>query len=97
MDRITRLKIRARQSIGKRSERFCNGFVEREDQNGPYVATATVWTGKTGSGRAIVSEHKTLQEAVDALYAVYNEYPNGEEDANILIDDVGWDQWPDVR
>ncbi len=84
MDKLTRLVIRARKTIQARSERFHFGSVKRYQDEGPYIAQAFVWTGKPHSGREILSEHETEQAAIDALYAVYNEYPNTEEDSLIF-------------
>lgn len=84
MDKLTRLVIRARKAAAARSEWFYFGSVNRFKEEGPYIAQAFVWKGKPGTGREIVSEHETEQKAVDALYSVYNQYPNTKEDAVIF-------------
>ena len=84
MDKLTRLVIRARKTIQARSERFNFGSVKRYREEGPYIAQAFVWTGKPHSGREILSEHETEQEALDALTAISKEYPNTKEDTLIF-------------
>lgn len=88
MDKLTRLVIRARQAAKTKEERFCVGFVCHYRPEDPYIAKAAVWNGKKGSGRMIVSSHETEQDAIDALYSVYNEYPNITEDAVIFTGDI---------
>ena len=84
MDRLTRLVIRAKKAVAARSEWFHFGSVHRYHEGGPYIAQAFVWSGKPGTGREILSEHETEQEALDALTAISEEYPNTQEDTLIF-------------
>lgn len=84
MDKLTRLVIRARKRIQAQSEQFYFGSVKRYKDEGPYIAQAFLGNGKPGSGREILSEHETEQEALDALTAISEEYPNTQEDAVIF-------------
>lgn len=85
MDTLNRLVIKARRTAQARPEYFHFGAVKKYKDEDPYISQAFVWTGEPGSGQEIVSTHETEQEAVDALYAVYNQYPNTKEDALIFV------------
>ena len=85
MEQLTRYVIPAKASAEEKRERFHFGVVKHFREAGPYTAEAAVWTGKQGSGRMIVSDHKTEEEAINALFRVYARYPNAHEEAVVFF------------
>lgn len=82
---------KARPQAKEKQERFHSGVVRHFKEYGPYTAEAILWTGEPGSGRMLVTKHKTEREAMDELRKVYNKFPNHHEDAVIFYG--GYDLW----
>lgn len=89
MDRVDRLLIKAKKAARAKAERFIMGFVRYDPDKGKYRACGHLWNGKKGAGcRYVNSEHDSGGAAIDALYALADEYPNTVEDAVVFIGSI---------
>ncbi len=88
MQRVDRLLAKAKRAAQRKAERFFMGFVDYDPDKGKWIAIGDLWTGKQGGGRRITTEHDSMDDAVAALEALSNEYPNTVEDTSIFIDDL---------
>ncbi len=88
MRALDRLIIKAKKKCGV--DRLEVGFISpSETEPGKWVARGDLWNGIPGSGvRSIIcGEYDSVDEAVEAIRKLGEQYPNNK-DMVILIDDV---------
>ena len=66
-------------------ERLVMAFISFDEGRGLFIADCRLWDGV--SGRRIVSEHNTEQEANEAVHRVAEQYPNNKGD--VIVFDAG--------
>ncbi|WP_313563193.1 hypothetical protein [Ruminiclostridium cellobioparum] len=85
MRNVDRLIIKAKNKRGETAYMLSMAFIQCGKQ---YTALCDLWNGKPGSGvKRIESEHQTLDQAIKAIHALAEQYPN-EDDVVIIVDDI---------
>ncbi len=88
MRNVDRLIIKAKNKLGETEYRLIIAFINC-DGNGMYTTACDLWNGRPGSGvKRITSEHKTQEQAIQAVHVLAEQYPN-EDDVVIIVDDIG--------
>lgn len=88
MKALDRLIIKAKNKCGY--ERLSDGFISpSETEPGKWVARGDLWNGIPGSGvRSIIcGEYDSIDEAVEAICKLGEQYPNNK-DVVIFIEDI---------
>lgn len=87
MKHIDRLVIKARKQAYATAERIITAFVYRD--NGHWVAQGNLWCGVPGKGfRTATCECLTMDEAIEAVHELADQFPNKHQDIQIIIDDL---------
>lgn len=88
MKALDRLIIRAKKKCGV--DRLEIGFISMsETEPRKWIATGDIWNGIPGSGvRSIIcGEYDSIDEAVEAICKLGEQYPNNK-DVVIFIEDI---------
>lgn len=85
MKQIDRIMIKAKKLSGNQGE-LCVALVVPSEKG--WSAIGHIWNGKEPSAPRIeTSLHDTMDEAVQAIYKLAEQYPNSQ-DITLIIDDV---------
>jgi hypothetical protein len=86
LDRIDKLMILAKKKFGNDGKEISVCFVE--PVGGHWVAKADIWDGRPGGDiQRKESVHGTVNEAIEALHDLAEEYPNSQ-DITIIVNDI---------